>query len=302
VLVSVLDTQSPAHLPELLPELDRLGFHRYWATEHHSETQSASPTIVASLAAGITDHIRVGTAGVLLRATSALRVVEDFATLELFFPGRIDLGIAGATPPGDHARSLERDLPLASDGAYAERLTRLVEMVRSQRLPGGGGFIGPRSDSRPELWLCGTSERAARLAGTLGISFAYHHYLASADQRIASDVADAYRSSFVGFDEQPPRLLVAAYGHCASSDDQATTEWNAYFGHAPPKPSFVGTPEQVAAQLAVLSASYAADELAIDCFAPTFDARLDALAKLKSALDSLTGATALEPEDVAAAV
>lgn len=225
--LSVLDTRSPDHLPVLVPELERLGFHRYWATEHHSEFQSASPTIVAGLAAGITDHMRVGTAGVLLRAASALRIVEDFATLELFFPGRLDLGVAGALPSGAYATELQRDVPFAPPEAYAERVARLVELVRTRTLAGTSSRIGPRSNSLPELWMCGTSVRAARLAGSLGISFAYHHYLANPDQRINVDVGDAYRGAFVSVEESKPRLLVAAYGHCADSEVRAVEEWKA---------------------------------------------------------------------------
>ncbi|MBZ0232212.1 MAG: LLM class flavin-dependent oxidoreductase [Deltaproteobacteria bacterium] len=283
--LSVLDTRSPDHLPVLVPELERLGFHRYWATEHHSEFQSASPTIVAGLAAGITDHMRVGTAGVLLRAASALRIVEDFATLELFFPGRLDLGVAGALPSGAYATELQRDVPFAPPEAYAERVARLVELVRTRTLAGTSSRIGPRSNSLPELWMCGTSVRAARLAGSLGISFAYHHYLANPDQRINVDVGDAYRGAFVSVEESKPRLLVAAYGHCADSEVRAVEEWKAFLGPDAPQPSFVGTPARAAATLAAIAVGYGADELAIDCFAPSIDERTQALASLKAAMD-----------------
>lgn len=290
--LSVLDTQHPAHLPELVPELERLEYHRYWATEHHSPQQSASPTIVAGLAAGVSDRIRVGTAGVLLRAAAALRVTEDFATLELFFPGRIDLGIAGAMPSGPYMAELQRDVAFPSNEAYTERIIRLLEMVRRRTLPSSSTPIGPQSYSRPQIWLCGTSIRAARLAGSLGMSFAFHHHLASADQGFVPGIGDAYRASFVAVDGGQPRLLVAAYGHCATSDDHAHNEWDEYFGGNAPSPSFVGTPERVRDRLAELAEGYGADELAIDCFAPSFESRLAGLASIKNAVDALSRSAA----------
>src|SRR5262245_13002097 len=107
--MSLIDIQSPAHLPALLPAIEKFGYYRYWATEHYSATQSASPVIMAALAAGITDRIRVGTGGVLLRAASAVRVAHDFAALEFFYPDRIDLGIASAMPPAEYLAEYARD-------------------------------------------------------------------------------------------------------------------------------------------------------------------------------------------------
>jgi luciferase family oxidoreductase group 1 len=285
VILSLLDTQSPTYLPDLLPELERLGFHRYWATEHHSAFQSASPTIVAGLAAGITERLRVGTAGVLLRAASALRVAQDFATLEMFFPGRLDLGIAGATPAGPHLDELARDIQIASGDSYEERVRRLVEISRRGLLPDGMTAVGPQRTSRPQLWLCGTSVRAAKLAGALGVSFAFHHYLASRSQSVVAGVGEAYRTAYIDVDGAPPRMVVAAYGHCAKTEEAALVEWNAFFGIHAPKPSFAGTPVQVAEQLATLITRYEADELAIDCFAPSFGARIQALTDIKVAVD-----------------
>src|SRR5438046_1992473 len=92
--LSVIDLQWPGNLEILLPALERLGYYRFWASEHHAAGQSASPTVIAAIAASQTSRIRVGTAGILLNYASPLRIAEDFALLELFFSGRIDLGIA----------------------------------------------------------------------------------------------------------------------------------------------------------------------------------------------------------------
>ncbi len=112
--LSVLD-QSPireggtaaravAETLELAQLCDRLGFHRYWLAEHHSSVALAgsTPEVLIPRVAGLTQHMRVGSGGVMLPHYSAFKVAENFRMLETLFPGRIDLGI-GRAPGSDQA-------------------------------------------------------------------------------------------------------------------------------------------------------------------------------------------------------
>ena len=301
VPLSILDYNWPGHLPELVPAIERFGYHRYWATEHYGPLRSASPVVATSLAAGLSSRLRVGTGGVLLRLTSALRVAQDFALLELYFPGRIDLGIAGATAGARHDPQLAPDIIVPNDRAYEDRVRRVVELVRGRFVDGEGALqVGPESPTRPELWLCGTSTSSARLAGSLGIRFAYHHYLA-ANYRAANHLTAApeigleYRSYFIAQDDlDAPYLAIAAHGSCARSDTAAEWEWREYFGGLDrlPVPSFSGPPKQCIERLRLLVECYSADELFIDCLASSFAARLRGLrsiAKLYHGDGSLAG-------------
>jgi luciferase family oxidoreductase group 1 len=268
--ISVLDIQAPVQLPELVTALDDAGFHRYWSSEHYSAVQTASPTIVVSLVAGLTHNLRVGTAGVLLRTTSAMRVAADFATLELYFPGRIDLGVAGAVPGAEHAEEIRRDLTIADDAGYADRVERLRTLVDPQTTT-----IGPVRETMPQLWMCGTSERSAKIAGRLGARFAFHQSLAP--EVAAAGVIAVYRDSFVP--RQPgdePYCAVAAYGACAKDHPTALDGWP----NKTMPPWFCGAPSQCADQLASLVMSCGANEVVIDVFAPDFEARLEGLTSL----------------------
>ena len=102
--ISVLD-QSPATLGKsqhlaiqeslaLAGHCDRLGYHRYWVSEHHNSdcTVGTAPEILMAAIAATTTRIRVGSAGVMLPHYSALKVAEQFRVLEGIAPGRIDLG------------------------------------------------------------------------------------------------------------------------------------------------------------------------------------------------------------------
>src|SRR5262245_43034946 len=129
--LSVLDTHWPGDLLALLPELDALGYHRFWATEHHSASQSASPMIIATLAAVACPRMRVGTAGVLLNLYNPVSVAHDVRLLEVLFPGRIDLGIASAIPGG------AMGVALPDGGSHSSFATKLRELVRLVRYESG---------------------------------------------------------------------------------------------------------------------------------------------------------------------
>jgi luciferase family oxidoreductase group 1 len=76
-------------------DVERLGYHRFWVSEHHSVpgVAGSAPTVLAAAVAGATSRIRVGTGGVMLPNHRPLVVAEQFGVLEALHPGRIDMGL-----------------------------------------------------------------------------------------------------------------------------------------------------------------------------------------------------------------
>jgi luciferase family oxidoreductase group 1 len=76
-------------------EVEALGYHRFWVSEHHSVpgVAGSAPTVLAAAVASATSRIRVGTGGVMLPNHRPLVVAEQFGVLESLFPGRIDMGL-----------------------------------------------------------------------------------------------------------------------------------------------------------------------------------------------------------------
>ncbi|MDM7831667.1 LLM class flavin-dependent oxidoreductase [Cellulomonas edaphi] len=93
---------------DLAVQADGWGYRRVWYAEHHLSpgVASASPAVLAALAASRTSRIRVGSGAVLLSTTSPVIAAEQFGTIAALHPGRVDLGLgrafvpppAGATP------------------------------------------------------------------------------------------------------------------------------------------------------------------------------------------------------------
>ncbi|MFC0432467.1 LLM class flavin-dependent oxidoreductase [Kutzneria buriramensis] len=183
--VSVLDTspivrgstarQALRNTLDLAVLADELGFHRYWVPEHHSMrgVASSAPAVVVGRIADVTGRIRVGAGGVLLPNHAPIVVAEQFGTLEVFHPGRIDLGIGralgGPQPAADAVRS-ERERTAKSFEAQVRELLQYFE---------GGNRVRavPAVGNRPPVWLLGSSGHSAELATSLGLGYAFAHHL-----------------------------------------------------------------------------------------------------------------------------
>ena len=146
---------------------ERLGYRRLWVAEHHNMpgiASSSPPVLIAHLAAA-TETIRVGAGGVMLPNHAALVVAEQFGMLEALHPGRIDLGI-GRAPGTDPvtAAALRRTARLGADD-FPEQLRDLFAFFAGTHpqitaVPGRG--------YRPAVWMLGSSDFSAQVAGALG--------------------------------------------------------------------------------------------------------------------------------------
>jgi len=111
----------------LAREIEELGYHRFWVSEHHGVpgVAGSAPTVLAAAVASATRSIRVGTGGVMLPNHRPLVVAEQFGVLESLFPGRIDMGLGRSVGFTDGVRkALGRDKDDADD--FAGQLDELL--------------------------------------------------------------------------------------------------------------------------------------------------------------------------------
>ena len=88
-------------------EAERLGYARFWVSEHHAHPSivGTAPEILMAAIATQTQKIRIGSAGVMLPHYAALKVAEQFRVLDALAPGRIDLGVGRA--PGSDGKTAQ---------------------------------------------------------------------------------------------------------------------------------------------------------------------------------------------------
>ncbi len=168
--------QSFQNSLDLAQKVEKWGFHRYWLAEHHampSVASSATSVLIGHIAGG-TSTMRVGSGGIMLPNHAPLVIAEQFGTLESLYPGRIDLGL-GRAPGADQrtARALRRDLRIGGDD-FPELLEELREYLRPRTSDAPGALRAiPGEGLNIPIWLLGSSDFSARLAGLLGLPFAF---------------------------------------------------------------------------------------------------------------------------------
>jgi luciferase family oxidoreductase group 1 len=209
---------------ELAQHAERLGYHRYWLAEHHNMPgiASSSPAVLIGQVAAATSTLRVGSGGVMLPNHPPLVVAEQFGMLTALYPDRIDLGI-GRAPGTDQrtAAALRRSTaPLSADD-FPQQLGELLRFFGEDPLQAtdGGLHAVPAAGNQPPLWLLGSSGYSARLAGMLGLPFAFAHHFSSANTLPA---VAAYRENFspsAALDK--PYVLIAAAVLAADDDERA---------------------------------------------------------------------------------
>jgi len=204
---------------------DDLGYTRYWVAEHHNlpNIASSAPEIMIGQIAQVTRRIRVGSGGVMLPNHAPLMVAERFKVLEALYPGRIDLGL-GRAPGTDPATSymLRRRQGISEEDDFLERFQELM-LLETRGFPAGHPFHNvramPAEVKLPPIYLLGSSDYSAQLAGQIGAAFAFAHHFATFD---AVEAMKLYRDSFRPSPAHAePYAILATHVVCADSDAEA---------------------------------------------------------------------------------
>ena len=224
-VVSGLSTgQALRNSIDLARFADARGYTRYWLAEHHNSPSIASttPDIMIGQIARETQHLRVGSGGVMLPNHAPLKVAESFKLLEALYPDRIDLGIGRAPgTDGTTALALRRSREAGVDD-FPQSLLEL-QAFASGNFPADHPFSTvaayPQDVKLPPIWLLGSSDFSARLAAQVGMGFSFAHHI-SGDNAIP--VMRFYRQHFNPSAEFPePHSILAASVICADTDEEA---------------------------------------------------------------------------------
>lgn len=284
---------------DLIRRAEQLGYRRYWVAEHHNMPgiASSSPGVLLAHLASVSSTIRIGSGGVMLPNHAPLVVAEQFGMLEALHPGRVDLGL-GRAPGTDRltARALRQSVHAVARDDFPEQLMELRGFFT-------GSFPDDHPYSRitavpglgyqPVLWLLGSSDYSAQVAGLLGLPFSFAHHFSAGNTMPA---VAAYRETFRPSGElEQPYLMLGVAVVCAETDERArwlagpgrlaflrlrsgrpgrypTPEEAAGYNFTPQERQvvkawtashIVGDPDNVGAQLAELVERTGADELIV---------------------------------------
>ncbi len=209
---------------DLSRRLEALGYHRHWVAEHHGMpgVASSSPAVLLAHLAMATTTIRLGSGGVMLPNHAPLAIAEQFGMLEAIHPGRIDLGL-GRAPGTDGltARAL-RGGRLQESEDFIARLGDLIGFFRGSFEPShpyARISAVPGAGNMPSLWMLGSSDWGAQVAGQLGWPFSFAHHFGTGGTVQALEL---YRDNFRASEwRQTPYAVIGVQVLCAPSFEEA---------------------------------------------------------------------------------
>lgn len=157
---------------------------------------------------------------------SPYKVAECFSVAAGLAPGRIDLGLGRATgSDAIAALALQRGRRSRIGSAdFAEQVDELQAYLGSADLLAADHPFAnlrkhlPHGGSPPTLWMLGTSQDSARLAGTRGLPYAIADFI----NPRGAVLAQVYRDCFEpGPDLAEPYVIVASPAICAPERSRA---------------------------------------------------------------------------------
>lgn len=181
---------------ELAKKADAAGYRRYYVSEHHNEPLAGTaPEIMIAHLLAHTEHINIGSGGVMLQHYNPFKVAEQFQLMSHLTPGRVDLGI-GKAPGGLHlsTTALQSELkePRPSFDAKFQTLKHFVNQSHT------GEFqnlkTSPDTSNPPQIFLLGSSPESAAFAAHENVNFIYAHFISNNEQKLKESIK-SYRKN-----------------------------------------------------------------------------------------------------------
>ena len=158
---------------------DELGYNRFWLAEHHNMAHVASTATVVLIGyiASQTKKIRVGSGGIMLPNHAPLIIAEQFGTLEILYPNRIDLGLGRAPgTDGMTAQAIRKDFYEQSQ-RFPQNVAELQKYFSKDNAAANVRAF-PAEGTNVPLWILGSSLDSAALAAANGLPYAFAGHFA----------------------------------------------------------------------------------------------------------------------------
>lgn len=299
---------------EMAKLADELGFERFWVAEHHGSRKLASstPEILMAHIANETERIRIGSGGVMLPHYSPYKIAENFKLLEALYPGRIDAGV-GRAPGGSQLvhYALREGQPRNVDvfpDQVKELRSYLNDDVTGAKLH-PKLYAAPEIDTKPRVWMLGSSPSSAQLAAEQGLPYMYAQFI-SGSEAIGTYATSLYHQQYNrAGEEDTPENAVSIFFACAETEEEAeriaqgfdysmlwletgktsegtpSPETIAAYNASPSEIArmkqnrsrmIVGTPQSAKRQIEALAEKYAAKEVMLVMITYDYDDKLEA--------------------------
>ncbi|MEY8757828.1 LLM class flavin-dependent oxidoreductase [Peribacillus frigoritolerans] len=209
---------------KLAQTAEELGYKRFWVSEHHQllGLAGSNPEMLMMHLAASTKKIRIGSGGVMLPHYSSYKVAENAKLLEALYPNRIDLGL-GRAPGGNRLVTIALNEEKSQPLSYEQQIEDLKGFLTDQ-LPPNHRFNGlvatPIIETKPEMWILGSSTGSSSIAASNGAGFTFAHFINPFGDGL--EAVKEYRNNFIPSTIlEKPKVMVAVFAVIAETNKQA---------------------------------------------------------------------------------
>ena len=194
---------------------EELGYARFWVAEHHQvkALSISAPEVVIPAIASQTKSIHVGSGGIMGLHYAPYKVVEVMRSLEVLFPGRIDIGLGNSIGTKAVSTALKSHYTKPQFGQW---VADLQEMIQSNE-------VVPFTKRVPEQFLLGMGGESVHIAAKNGLGFVYgvFPYIPQEPLVLAKELATAYRKEFQSVNGTASRFILAVFVVIADNEEKA---------------------------------------------------------------------------------
>ena len=194
---------------------EELGYARFWVAEHHQvkALSISAPEVVIPAIASQTKSIHVGSGGIMGLHYAPYKVVEVMRSLEVLFPGRIDIGLGNSIGTKAVSTALKSHYTKPQFGQW---VADLQEMIQSNEAV-------PYTKRVPEQFLLGMGGESVHIAAKNGLGFVYgiFPYIPQEPLVLAKELSTAYRKEFQSVNGTVSRFILAVFVVIADTEEKA---------------------------------------------------------------------------------
>jgi luciferase family oxidoreductase group 1 len=205
---------------DLAQAVEKMGYQRYWIAEHHNTSTlvSSATSILIKHTLEHTNHIRVGSGGIMLPNHSPLVVAEQFGTMATIYPNRVELGLGRA--PGTDMKTASALRRSKSDPVYTfpDDVKALLTYFGPEEQQGYVKAF-PGVGTNIPIYILGSSTDSAHLAASLGLPYVFASHFAP---RYMEEAISIYRNEFKPSQYlDKPYMMVCLNVIAAETDEEA---------------------------------------------------------------------------------
>ena len=153
---------------------------------------------------------------------SPYKVAENFKLLQTLYPNRLDLGVGRAPGTDPFTAAAIRYGSRVGPEHFPNMIADLQALLNDTDPPTPGMEAArafPRTEQPPDLWMLGSSDDSAMLAGLAGLPYNFAYFI---NPNITPDIFTLYRERFKpGPNLDKPHTCLTLFAVCAESEEEA---------------------------------------------------------------------------------